>query len=483
MRSKLFHRMQRMGKALMVPVAVLPMAGLLLGLAQSGLPSPLLASLLFATGEAIFTLLPLMFAVAVALTFCHQDGTAALAALTGFAAKLAAMATLAQHYGWETTDIFGFNTLNTGVLGGVLIGIVTSWVYREFHQIRLPELFAFFAGRRFVPLINILAGMVVGIVMALLWPLLQQLLAQFTDWTLYQRPLLAWGIYGAGERLLIPLGLHHIWNLPFMYEVGSFSAANGQLIHGEVNRFLAGDANAGHLAGGYLIKMFGLPAAALAIWRSAEPRQRKQTASIMLSAALTSWLTGVTEPIEFAFLFISPLLFTIHALLTGLAYILANWVELHHGIVFSHGLIDFLLYFHLADNLQQLLWLGPLFALIYYVVFRSIIVALDLPTPGRNRRPPKSLGDKHLEPLLLALGGAQNLKSVDACLTRLRLSLHQPELIDKEALTILGAKGVLVYGEGVQIVLGPQAERISGLLQQALKGGQHADKNDGINAT
>ncbi|MBY5990652.1 PTS transporter subunit EIIC [Ferrimonas balearica] len=468
-----FHRLQRIGKALMVPVAVLPAAGLLVGLGTSPIPfiPDLLHDLLLYCGAAVFSLLPLMFAIAVALTFCHQDGTAALAATTGYASMLAGMAALAKHFEWPTRAVLGFETLDTGVLGGVLMGLVTSWVYRKFHRVTLPEFLAFFSGQRLVPLVNVMAGMALAVVLASLWPLLALWLERFSDWAVYQQPALAWGIYGAVERLLIPLGLHHIWNLPFFYEIGSYSTAGGYLVQGEVGRFLAGDPNAGHLAGGYLIKMFGLPAAALAIWRSAEPRQRAQTGGIMLSAAFTSGLTGVTEPIEFAFLFIAPTLFLLHALLTGLAYVLAVQLAIHHGIVFSQGMVDFLLYFHLGDNLGQLLWLGPAYALLYYGIFRIAIVRYNLATPGRQRQRPAKVSRAEPNDLLAALGGAANLKDLDACLTRLRLSVWDPAKVDADALRRLGAKGVVQHGSGVQVVVGPQADGIKTALDRYIKGG------------
>ncbi|ADN75156.1 PTS system D-glucose-specific IIC and IIB components, Glc family [Ferrimonas balearica DSM 9799] len=470
MKSGWFHRLQRVGKALMVPVAVLPVAGLLVGLGTSPIPfiPDLLGDLLLYCGAAVFSLLPLMFAIAVALTFSHQDGTAALAATTGYASMLAAMAVLAMHFGWPTRDVLGFETLDTGVLGGVLMGLVTGAVYRRFHQVRLPEFLAFFSGRRLVPLVNVLAGMVLAVLLASLWPLLALGLDRFSEWAIYQQPILAWGLYGAVERLLIPLGLHHIWNLTFFYELGSYSTAGGYLVQGEVGRFLAGDPNAGHLAGGYLIKMFGLPAAALAIWRCAEPAQRAQTGGIMLSAAVTSALTGVTEPIEFAFLFIAPGLFLLHALLTGLAYMIAVQLAVHHGMVFSQGLIDFSLYFHLADNLVQLVWLGPLFAGLYYLVFTLAIRHFNLPTPGRHRHRARRVRQRTAPALLAALGGAENLNDLDACLTRLRLSVYDPDKVDEAALKRLGAKAVIRHGLGVQVVVGPQAEGLKSALQQAL---------------
>ncbi|MBY6186964.1 PTS transporter subunit EIIC [Marinobacter hydrocarbonoclasticus] len=470
MKAGWFHRLQRVGKALMVPVAVLPVAGLLVGLGTSPIPfiPDLLGDLLLYCGAAVFSLLPLMFAIAVALTFCHQDGTAALAATTGYASMLAGMAVLAMHFEWPTRQVLGFDTLDTGVLGGVLMGLVTGWVYRRFHQVRLPEFLAFFSGRRLVPLINVLAGMVLAVVLASFWPILALGLDRFSEWAIYQQPTLAWGLYGAVERLLIPLGLHHIWNLTFFYELGSYSTAGGYMVQGEVGRFLAGDPNAGHLAGGYLIKMFGLPAAALAIWRCAEPRQRAQTGGIMLSAAFTSLVTGVTEPIEFAFLFIAPTLFLIHALLTGLAYIVAVQLAIHHGMVFSQGLVDFTLYFHLADNLDQLIWLGPLFFSLYYLVFTFAIRRLDLPTPGRHRQMVRRLSLESAPAVLEALGGADNIRDLDACLTRLRLSVRDPEKVNEDALHRLGAKGVIRHGQGIQVVVGPRADGLKAALQSAL---------------
>ncbi|SHI10844.1 PTS transporter subunit EIIC [Ferrimonas marina] len=470
MPQRLFHRLQRVGKALMVPVAVLPVAGLLVGLGNAVPFFPeLLTNLLLYTGASVFELLPLMFAVAVALTFCHQDGTAALAAVTGYGALLATMAALAQSFGWPTQPVLGFQTLNTGVLGGVLIGLQTSAAYRRFHKIRLPEAFAFFSERRLVPLVNVPLGMLLGAVLAMLWPALQSLLDRFSDWALFQQPMLAWGLYGTVERLLIPLGLHHIWNLPFFYEIGQYNAGPNYPVTGEITRFLAGDPNAGHLAGGYLVKLWGLPAAALAIWHCAEPRQRRQTGGIMISAALTCWLTGVTEPIEFAFLFIAPGLFLLHALLTGLAYMLAIYVGAHHGIVFSHGMLDFLLYLQISRDPWPLLWLGLPVALLYYTLFRVAILRFDLATPGRTRHRQSRFFKASTEAILAALGGAENLKSLDACLTRLRLSLYQPERLDPAALKRLGAKAVIQHGEGVQLVVGTQADGVRARLQQALK--------------
>ncbi|USD36780.1 MULTISPECIES: PTS transporter subunit EIIC [Ferrimonas] len=463
-----FRGLQRVGKALMVPVAVLPAAGLLLGLGTSpmGWFHPVVQSLLLQTGTIIFNLLPLLFAIAIALSFCYQDGSASVSAVIGYGVMLATMSALAQYYGWETSTILGLPTLNTGVLGGVLSGGLTAWVYRRCYRVELPEFLGFFSGRRLVPLANVLAAIGLGLVLASLWPWMTLVLDHFSNWVVYQQPMLAWSLYGLVERLLIPLGLHHIWNLPFFYEVGSFNTPGGYLIQGEVGRFLAGDPNAGHLAGGYLVKVWGLPAAALAIWRCADRKQRAQTAGVMLSAALTCAITGVTEPVEFAFLFVAPLLYLIHALLTGLAYVLVISVDFHHGLVFSQGLLDFSLFYHLSHNGVWFWVLGCLYAVTYYALFRFAIIRFNLPTPGRT--PQQHMERFQAEQVLTALGGGDNIRDLDACLTRLRVSVHQAGKVREAVLRSLGAKGVVVIGDGVQVVFGPKAEKLRGEMQDLL---------------
>ncbi|BDY06228.1 PTS transporter subunit EIIC [Ferrimonas sp. YFM] len=463
-----FRSLQRVGKALMVPVAVLPAAGLLLGLGTSplGIFPEVVQSLLLQTGSVIFSLLPLLFAMAIALSFCHQDGSASVSAVIGYGVMLATMSVLAQVYGWETSTVLGMSTLNTGALGGVLSGAVTSMVYRRCYRAELPEFLGFFAGRRLVPLANVPAAILLGLLMASLWPWMTLLLDKVSHWVVYQQPMLAWGVYGLVERLLIPLGLHHIWNLPFYYEVGSFSTPAGYLIQGEVGRFLAGDPDAGHLAGGYLVKVWGLPAAALAIWRCADVNQRTQTAGVMFSAGLTCAITGVTEPVEFVFLFVAPLLYLVHALLTGLAYVLAIAVDFHHGLVFSQGLLDFSLFYHLSRNDIWFWVLGILYGVAYYFLFSFVITRFNLPTPGRT--PHEAKEEISAEEVLSALGGGDNIRDLDACLTRLRVSVHQAAMVKEPQLKQLGAKGVVVIGDGVQVVFGPQAEKLRGEMQELL---------------
>ncbi len=242
-------------------------------------------------------------------------------------------------------------------------------------------------------------------------------------------------------------------------------------MRGEVARYLAGDPQAGNLAGGYLIKMWGLPAAALAMWRCADRGERNRVAGIMLSAATASWLTGVTEPLEFAFMFVAPLLFFIHALLSGLAYAVCIVLDIHHSIVFSHGLVDFSLLFSLSRNTEWFWFLGPLTAVLYYLLFRGSILAFNLKTPGRleGAEGVEDIGPKEsLTAIISALGGRDNIVELNACLTRLRLSVHSPELVNKARLSQLGAKGVIVMGKGVQVVYGTKAENLRKVLQRYL---------------
>jgi PTS system glucose-specific IIC component len=279
---------------------------------------------------------------------------------------------------------------------------------------------------------------------------------------------------------LIPFGLHHIWNAPFFFEVGSYvDPATGNTIRGEIYRFTSGDPTAGNLAGGYLFKMWGLPAAALAMWQTARPENRAKVGGIMISAAMTSFLTGITEPIEFSFLFVAPLLYVIHAVLAGAAYVIAVLLGIHHSTTFSHGLIDFVVLYPNAQRGWWLLWLGPLYALLYYVIFRSVIVARDYKTPGREvetaateratggSASTSSMGER----LLAAFGGAGNIKSLDACITRLRIELHDPAKASEPSLRELGATGVLKTAGGVQAIFGTRSEQLKHEMAAAMQGG------------
>jgi glucose PTS system EIICB or EIICBA component len=463
-----FKFAQRLSQALLVPIAILPAAGLMLGLTVNPLPFiPIELTMIFASvGKLIFTMMPLLFSVAIAIGFCKDQGIAAFSAVFGFGVFQSTLGALTALYHLPSRPLWGIDTIDTGIAGGILVGAVTCLAVRLSQHLRLPAIFSFFEGRRSAPLIVIPLTIGLAYLLSLLWPSLSVVIQRLSDWAVYQDPSLAFGIYGMVERLLIPLGLHHIWNAPFYLEVGQFFDGT-HVIRGEIGRYLAGDITAGNLAGGYLIKMWGLPAAALAIWRCADKSERNRVAGIMLSAAMASWLTGVTEPLEFAFLFVAPVLFICHAILTGLAYSLCVVLDIHHGIVFSHGLVDFSLLYSLSSNTGWLLILGPLTGVIYYALFTVSILNFNLKTPGRLA----SGNDEQKESLrsmIAALGGRHNVLELNACLTRLRISVNDASLVDKARLMRLGAKGVIVVGKGVQVVFGTKAETLRKLLQKYL---------------
>ncbi|MEO8578535.1 MAG: PTS transporter subunit EIIC, partial [Gemmatimonadales bacterium] len=338
-----FGQLQKIGKSLMLPVSVLPAAGILLGVGSAKftwLPEAV-STVMAQAGGAIFGNLALIFAIGVALGLANNDGVASLAAVVGYAVMLATMGVMAPLLGATPAPIMGIQSIDTGVFGGILIGAVAAMLFNRFYRVQLPAYLGFFAGKRSVPIITAAVAVGTGIILSLVWPPIGDMINRFSRWAASGNPAAAFALYGVVERSLIPFGLHHIWNVPFFFEVGHYvDPVTHQVIRGEINRFVAGDPTAGNLAGGYLFKMWGLPAAAIAIWRTAKPENRARIGGIMISAALTSFLTGITEPIEFAFLFVAPLLYGIHALLAGAAYFICIELGIKHGTTFSHGLID-----------------------------------------------------------------------------------------------------------------------------------------------
>jgi glucose PTS system EIICB or EIICBA component len=283
-------------------------------------------------------------------------------------------------------------------------------------------------------------------------------------------------VYGFVERLLIPFGLHHIWNLPFFFEIGTFTNAAGQVVHGDINRFFAGDPSAGILAGAFLFKMFGLPAAAIAMWHEARPENKARAGGILISAALTSFLTGITEPIEFAFLFVAPVLYFFHAILAASSQFVMNSLGAHMGFTFSQGGIDFVVFNVFGNNAQKwwlVLILGPVYAAIYYVVFRTSIRMFDLKTPGREveaERAAGAVGEGGISrDLVVAFGGRNNITSLDACITRLRIAVNDPSKVDQAKLKSMGAAGVMVVGSGIQAIFGPLSENMKTGMQEYLR--------------
>jgi PTS system glucose-specific IIC component len=472
-----FGWLQKIGKSLMLPVSVLPVAGILLGVgsAKFAVLPPVVSSVMAQAGGAVFGNLPLIFAIGVALGLTGNDGVGALAAVVGFAVMVATMGVMAPVVGYEPREILGIPSIETGVVGGILIGAVAAILFNRFYRVQLPPYLGFFAGKRSVPILTACAAVVTGILLSLVWPPIGVAIDRFSRWAASGNPSLAFALYGVVERSLIPFGLHHIWNVPFFFEVGQYlDPGTGKIIRGELYRFTAGDPTAGNLAGGYLFKMWGLPAAAVAIWRTARPENRAKVGGIMISAALTSFLTGITEPIEFSFLFVAPLLYGLHALLAGVAYFTAIELGIRHSTTFSHGLIDYIVLFPNSSRALWFLVLGPLWALLYYALFRTLIVRADLKTPGREVEDataagPAATDDSMAARLVAAFGGAANIRSLDACITRLRVELNDVARANAEALRGLGAAGVVRVGGGMQVVFGTRSENLKTDMEEYMR--------------
>ena len=487
--SHAFGVLQKVGKSLMLPVAVLPVAGLLLGLGATdfhGYVPAVVLALMKNSGDVIFANLPLIFAIGVALGFTENDGVAGIAATIGYLVMTATLGVIAKIEGIEPDTIMGIPSIQTGVFGGILAGGLAAWMFNRYYRIALPAYLGFFAGKRFVPIVTAIGAIVLGGILSFIWPPIGNGIKAFSHWAAVSDPRTAATVYGFVERLLIPFGLHHIWNVPFFFEMGSYlDPTTGKTVHGDINRFFAGDPSAGIFAGAFLFKMFGLPAAAIAIWHCAKPEKKVAVGGMMISAALTSFLTGITEPIEFAFLFVAPVLYFIHACLAASAQFVANTLGMRMGFTFSQGGIDFVM-FNLIGNKSTHAWyvfiLGPIYAVIYYSVFRFVITRFNLKTPGRE--------DDTLEPapsvasgaggrpreLVLAFGGRSNITSLDACITRLRISVKDPARIDEAKLKALGAAGVVRVGNGVQAIFGPLSENMKTDMQEYLKtAGSDAD--------
>ncbi|WP_406734597.1 glucose-specific PTS transporter subunit IIBC [Vibrio scophthalmi] len=459
----IFSEMQKMGRSLMLPVACMPAAGILLGIGGNGevakfLPE-LVSQIMTEAGLGVFSNMALLFAVGVSLGFAKNDGVAALAAVLGYLTMSRVLAVIAPG-----TD--------TGVFGGVIIGLVAASLFNRYHTIKLPTYLGFFGGKRFIPIITSLAACIMAAILSVIWPPIGNVIASFSHWAAYQSPEIAYGIYGVVERSLIPFGLHHIWNSTFFYEVGQFTTSTGEIVKGEIPRYLAGDPTAGNLAGGYLFKMFGLPAACLAMYVTAKKENKIFVASILGSAALTSFLTGITEPIEFAFMFVAPLLYVVHALLSGIAFLILIVLGVKHGTTFSHGLFDFtLLYGNSTDG-----WLIPVvgiaYAAFYFAVFVALIKAFDLKTPGREEITTSdkkvtvdTSSDELAKNILVAFGGKDNIKELDACITRLRITVLDKTYVDVPQLKVLGAAGVFENDCNYQAVFGTHSEIIKGQIE------------------
>lgn len=379
-------RLQRLGRSLMLPIAVLPAGALLQRLGQSDLLGSIpalktTAAVIGAAGGALFDNLPILFAVGVAIGFARRsDGTPALAAAVGYLVLAGVL--------WHMTGTSAGTAYNKGpygVLGGIVAGLAAAWLWQRYHRITLPAYLGFFGGRRFVPIVTALAMVVAGVLLGLLYPVFDTALTAVSN-AIAANAVLGGGVYGVLNRLLLPFGLHHIPNNVVWFLVGDY---HGQ--HGDINRFFAGDPTAGTFQTGFFpIFLFALPAAALAIWRSARPGQRKVVGGAMLSVALTSFLTGITEPLEFSFLFVAWPLLLLHAALTGTSLALCNALGIHAGFGFSAGAIDYVLNYGISRNSLWLLPIGTGYAVLYYFAFRFIIVRWNFRTPGRENEDPQA---------------------------------------------------------------------------------------------
>ncbi len=476
---KMLETLQPLGRALMLPIAVLPIAGLLLRIGQ---PDLLDIAFISAAGAAIFENLGILFAIGVAVGFARDgNGAAALAGVVcylvtttgaqtfltappdiGAGLPEAAAALAAKN--WALTQI---DKLEVPI--GILSGLIGGNFYNRFATIALPEYLAFFGGRRFVPIASGVAGLLLAAVIGYGYAHISGAIDTASR-TVVESGSAGLFVYGALNRLLIVTGLHHIINNAAWFLVGDFGGATGDL-----RRFFAGDPNAGAFMSGFFpVMMFGLPAACLAMYHEARPERRKAVGGMLFSLAFTSFLTGVTEPIEFTFMFVAPLLYAIHALLTGLSMALMNALDVKLGFGFSAGLFDYVLNFSLATRPWMLLPVGAAYAALYYGLFRFFIRRFDLATPGREKgvvteTATQSAGGARGGAFVAALGGAANLVSVDACTTRLRLIVADQQAIDDDALTALGARGIIRPSEkAAQVVLGPIADLVAEEIRGAL---------------
>jgi glucose PTS system EIICBA or EIICB component len=506
--KKAFGVLQKVGKALMLPVAILPAAGLLLALGNA-LQNPTLldiapfldnggvemvASVMEKAGGIIFDNLPLLFAVGVAIGLAGGDGVAGLAAIVGFLIMNVTMGTVEGLTIADVTGpdkdpanalVLGIPTLQSGVFGGIIVGILAAYMYNRFFNIELPSYLGFFAGKRFVPIATAASAVVLGLIMLLIWPTIQNGLNTFSNFMLGENRTFAAFVFGVIERSLIPFGLHHIFYSPFWFEFGQYTSAAGDIVRGDQAIFMkqiqdgVQDLTAGtFMTGKYPFMMFGLPAAALAIYHEARPERKKFVAGIMGSAALTSFLTGITEPLEFSFLFVAPVLFGIHAVFAGLSFMTMHLLDVKIGMTFSGGLIDYILFG--VINPQTNWWLvipvGLVLAVIYYFGFRFAIRKFNLATPGREEveddeddQPAGTAGELPYN-ILEAMGGQENIAHLDACITRLRVSVNDVKNVDKNRLKKLGASGVLEVGDNIQAIFGPRSDSIKSQMQDIISG-------------
>ena len=507
MKKHLFSLLQRIGQSFMLPIALLPIAGIFLGIGSSltntnmlaayhlkGLMGPgtapyILFSLLNSAGSIIFDNLPILFAVGVAIGMARTEkATAALSGIVAFFVMHSTIGSLITYTGRShsfltgaTSEIVGITSLQMGVFGGIIVGLGVAALHNRFYKIELPKVFSFFGGTHFIPIISAITYVGIGILMFYIWPPIQILINDAGKLVLMS----GYGgtfVYGLLERALIPFGLHHVFYMPFWQTaVGGRELVNGQLIEGAQNIFFAelASPDTSHfsvaatrfMSGKFPLMMFGLPGAALAMYTCARPENKKAVGSLLLSAAISSAVTGITEPLEFAFLFVAPPLYVIHCAFAGLSYMLMHMLNVGIGMTFSGGFLDFFLFGILQGNTKTS-WLhvipvGILYFIVYFIVFRVMILKFNYQTPGheKDNAAPVNNADNKSQQILDGLGGLENISDLSCCATRLRVTLHRPSKLNKEKLLSTGAAAVVANGDGVQVVYGPEVTVIHARLQ------------------
>ncbi len=538
MKDKIFEVLQRVGRSFMLPIAILPVAGLLLGLGSSFTNETTIATyhlggilgegtilhallvIMNKVGSAIFDNLPLLFAVGVAIGMAKKEKeVSALSAVIAYFVMNISISGMLEINGKITADgkiasdvltgtiasVCGINTLQMGVFGGIIVGLGVAALHNRFHKIQLPNALSFFAGSRFVPIISTVVYMFVGILLYFVWPVVQNgiyALGGLVTGSGYGGTLL----FGIIKRALIPFGLHHVFYMPFWQTaVGGTMEVAGNVVQGGQNIFFAQLADASHVthfsadatryfSGEFIFMIFGLPGAALAMYRTAKPKRKKQVGGLLFSAALTSMLTGITEPIEFSFLFVAPILFAVQVVLAGAAYMIAHMLNIAVGLTFSGGLLDLFLFGILQGN-EKTSWLliipvGIIYFFLYYFIFSFLIKKMNLKTPGREdddqevklytkadvnakrenaSKNGEAVQDELSELITRGLGGKKNIDGVDCCATRLRCTVIKPDLVDDALLRSTGASGVIHKGSGIQIVYGPHVTVIKSNLEDYLE--------------
>ena len=535
MKDKIFGVLQRVGRSFMLPIAILPIAGLFLGIGGSFTNTTMLEAyglmkwmgpgtfanailqVLNAAGSVVFDNLPLIFAIGVSIGMAKQEKeVAALSSVIAFFIMHATIGAMITDFGapqlsGATASILGINSLQMGVFGGIIVGLGTAALHNRFYKIQLPQVLSFFSGTRFVPIISAAAYLCVGIAMFYIWPVIQTGINALGGFVLASGYAGTW-LYGFIERALIPFGLHHVFYIPFWQTaLGGTAMVNGQLVEGAQNIFFAELAAPGiehfsvsatrFMSGKFPLMIFGLPGAALALYRCAKPENRKTVGGLLLSAALTSMLTGITEPLEFTFLFVAPLMYIVHCVFAGLSYMLMHVLNVGVGLTFSGGLIDLTLFGIMQGNAKTN-WImipivGVCYFALYFLVFSFMIKKFNYKTPGRDdseiklytrkdvnaRKEEESKGGNASlsRQIMMGLGGKDNISDVDCCITRLRCTVYDGSKVDQELLKGTGASGVICRGTGVQVVYGPRVSVIKSDLE-AFLASPESDRSEELDA-